>query len=172
MIACNTFVKLLQLFELYFVVLTLPSKPYDQGIIFGGHTALKSVTCEIRCKNEYKGCYIFMKRVLLCVGFLFPAGIQVAPLRNLHFRGTDFRVLPPRHAPTWSWASPNQAVRNNTFPHHPRSHLPSRPLTFTVNSPATTPTTRSEETAILRSPDYAFPFSRVPSSTNSGSISR
>ena len=35
MIACNTFVKLLQLFALYFVVLALSSEPYDLGIIFG-----------------------------------------------------------------------------------------------------------------------------------------
>lgn len=90
-----------------------------------------------------------MKRVIWCVGYLFPAGIQVALLGNLHFRWTDFRV---------SWESPNQAVQYNIFPHHPRSHQPSRSLTFAVNSPTITLTARSEETAIPRFPGSAFPF--------------
>jgi hypothetical protein len=41
MIACNTFVKLLRLFALYFVVLALSSKPYDQGIVFAVTTAFE-----------------------------------------------------------------------------------------------------------------------------------
>jgi len=141
-----------------------------RGSFLGPSQLLKSLTYEIRHKKEYKGCYTFAKMVLQCVSYLSTAGIQVAPLRSLHFRGTDFSVLPPRYAPTWPWASPNQAVQYNTFPHHPRSYLSSRSLTFTADSPATTLTARSEETAIPRSPGSSFPISQVPSSTNSGSI--